>query len=167
MRKQCPFWLREGRMESEHSAAKWDAGGEGWQNGSLAEEREGIKPTSITVVCLLHEQLFLCVRSLMSVEVLSHSSYSQMGCVVLSRLWPFIFTQSGFSVVGTGVSHMKVMGLISCPGPLLLWSLHTCYCVLSRYSTSLPHSRSVGVRGRTVCPGCHLGPVVSLPIMTL
>lgn len=76
--------MREGRTErNEGGAAKWDRGGEGRQNGRLAEEREGIRHTSIAVFFLLHEQLFLCVRPFMSVKVLSHSSESQMGCVGL------------------------------------------------------------------------------------
>lgn len=90
--------MREGRTERNGGGAvKWDRGGEGRQNGRLAEEREGIRHTSITALFLLYEQLFfLCVWSFMSVKVLSRSSQSQMGCVALSRLWPFIFTQSGF-----------------------------------------------------------------------
>lgn len=45
-----------------------------------------------------------------------------------------------FSAVGTVVSHMKVGGLILCPGPCLLWTPRVCLWVLCRYSTFLPRS---------------------------
>lgn len=89
-----------------------------------------------------------------------------MGCIVLSRLWSFIF-----SAVGTVVSHTRVVGLMPCPWASSVESV--CLLLNSvqvlQFLFTLKAKGSVGLGGgqnwTVIGPRCQLGPAVSLPIM--
>lgn len=96
----------------------------------------------------------------MSVKVLSRSSQSQMGCVALSRLWPFIFTQSGFQWLLC--CHLAHEG---CGFDSLPWaSSSVCgLCAVTPPSSHTPWQplkadRSVGVSERVNCCLSRMSP---------
>lgn len=139
--------MREGRTGIERSAAKWARGGEGRRHG---RPTEGIRHTSITVFSPLHKHSFVCaVRSFHVCEGSQSLIVVSDGLRSTFKTLAFHLHTKPFSVVGTVVPHMKVVGLIPRPGPLFCGvCVSLCVCVGSLQVLHLPPT----VQRRTIGP---------------
>lgn len=90
----------------------------------------------------------------------------RMGCVALSRLRPFIFTQGGsLSVVGTVVSHVKVVGLIPRPWAFVLCE-SVCLCGFSEAAAPSPRGPETLAEGLLVGGRQHKSELLAVQDVT-